>query len=278
MCVCGAQGDRLVVLRFFEALAFVLQHGAVPADGPWRPAAFDWGPRPVRGMCGCVGAGEGECIIGRGCVVQLPDALLASLLPVPAETMDEGIKAIVQLIDSVYDDVAVNGCSSTAKLATANESTRVYMARHVPLVQALVTVLCGTLSTDTRSNAALSLSVLVDAPGAVLTLVGCLVRGGVPVVRLLADICRTDDGVETACLRRYWYVRVGTGVYSARVGRAVCVVFFCSAEILVTLAWKAPDNVALHKEGVASVMRGCATDCYGPLRRAAAMVLEYLGC
>ncbi len=111
---------------------------------------------------------------------------------------------------SDYDDIAVNGCASVAKLAGSCSSTAVRMASSVPLLQALLNVLAGFLSLDTVTNAALALSVLTEEPvGQVNLATQCAGKDGVPVGKLLADKAAFPaDGAESEyqvlCFRRYW--------------------------------------------------------------------------
>lgn len=176
------RGDRLVVLRFFDALSRALMHGAAASDEDFSPAMFDWTPRP------------------------LPDSFLAALLPVPTSTLEAGVVALVDLVKSEFDDVAVNGCSSVAKLATASEATALHLAQSPLLLQALVDVVAaGLLSMDTLTNAALALSELSTQPlGQGVLAAKC---GGAALVAMLASkasiLASDDEDVDVACFKRY---------------------------------------------------------------------------
>jgi hypothetical protein len=222
-CVCcfvsGGQGDRLVVLRFFDALSRALANGSAACDGDFTPAMFDWAPRPVgvfpASLCflllhpcrAHVWQVFGTChFCSFPFPVQLPEAFLASLLPRPAESLEAGVTSLVQLVTSQYDDVAVNGCSSVAKLAAANESTSLHLATSVPLLQSLVGVVAGDLSLDTLTNAALALAELTSQPAGQEALVTKC--DGPKVVGLLVDKCSIpvdeEEDVDVVCFKRYW--------------------------------------------------------------------------
>ena len=108
---------------------------------------------------------------------QLPEDVLAKL-PVPsADAIAAGLAAMVGMVSSPYDDVAVNGCASVAKLAAASERTRFSMAQSRELISALQAVALGdtgNLSTDTRTNAALALSELLVLPVGQLNFLECV--------------------------------------------------------------------------------------------------------
>lgn len=142
--------------------------------------------------------------------LQLPEAFLASLLPRPTESLEAGVASLVQLVSSQYDDVAVNGCSSVAKLAAANESTCLHLATSVPLLQSLVGVVAGDLSLDTLTNAALALAELTSQPAGQEALASKC--DGPKVVDLLVSKCSIpvdeEEDVDVVCFKRYWCVPV----------------------------------------------------------------------
>ncbi len=115
--------------------------------------------------------------------------------------------ALVDLVKSEFDDVAVNGCSSVAKLATASEATALHLAQSPLLLQALVDVVAaGLLSMDTLTNAALALSELSTQPlGQGVLAAKC---GGAALVAMLASkasiLASDDEDVDVACFKRYW--------------------------------------------------------------------------
>ena len=86
-------------------------------------------------------------------------------LPVPSvDAVAAGISSMTSMVASQYDDVAVNGCASVAKLAAASERTRFSMAQSRELISALEAVAFGDaykMSMDTRTNAVLALSELL---------------------------------------------------------------------------------------------------------------------
>jgi hypothetical protein len=139
---------------------------------------------------------------------QLPASF--AVAPPPSESIAAGIRAMVDMVASPYDDVAVNGCASVAKLAASCSSTSLRMASSVALLQALVDVVSGFLSLDTVTNAALALAVLTEEPiGQTLLATQCTTKDGVPVAKVLADKAAFPaDGVEAEyqvlCFRRYW--------------------------------------------------------------------------
>lgn len=134
------RGDRIFVTRFFEFLKAAFA-GKKPV---FNVAEFDWQPR------------------------ELPPDILARL-PIPShEDVAAGIASMRSMVLSRYDDVAVNGCSSVAKLAAASSRTQLNFARSRLVVDvfAVAAALFGLLSMDTRSNAALAMSVLMQCPDA----------------------------------------------------------------------------------------------------------------
>ncbi len=144
---------------------------------------------------------------------QLPEDIL-SKLPTPSEeAVASGIESMISMVTSMYDDVAVNGCASVAKLAAASSKTRENMAASSALVIALlnvVTGMSGQLSVDTRTNAALALAELVDEPvGQRNLLEGD--AGSVGLASLLT-LCKPTvaqtlgvQDYEALCFRTYWY-------------------------------------------------------------------------
>lgn len=119
-----------------------------------------------------------NCICG-----QLPEDVLAKL-PVPSpEAVANGLSSMTSMVRTPYDDVAVNGCASVAKLAAASERTRLSMAESRELVVALKDVVfgdTGNLTMDTRTNAALALSELLVLPVGQLNFLECSGEPGEP--------------------------------------------------------------------------------------------------
>ena len=153
--VMRERGDRILVTRFFEFLAGALRccHDAKARDAvvdgynrDFTVDMFDWAPR------------------------RLPPDVLEALPQPSAEDIESGISSMVSLAGSMYDDVAVNGCASVAKLAAASDLTRRSMANSKDMIQTLLRVVTNcteppdvqALSLDTRSNAAVALAELVQ--------------------------------------------------------------------------------------------------------------------
>ena len=154
--VMRERGDRILVTRFFELLSGALccchdvEACAAVVSAYVRAFTvdmFDWAPH------------------------RLPPAVLEALPEPSAEAVASGIAAMVSMAGSPYDDVAVNGCASVAKLVAASDRTRRNMASSAALVQTLLHVVCTdgdatitapSMSIDTRSNAALALAELMQ--------------------------------------------------------------------------------------------------------------------
>ena len=144
---------------------------------------------------------------------QLPESFTLALAPPSKESIDSGIRTMIEMVSSCYDDVAVNGCASVAKLAAGSESTKFNMANHRDLVSALFNVVVGDLSLDTITNAALALADLTSEPVGQATLVSIGSKHGESPLTLLAEKARfpahSDDRLyEVLSFRRFWYVTV----------------------------------------------------------------------
>ena len=131
--------------------------------------------------------------------------------------MSSSIELSFRFTQHRYDDVAVNGSASVAKLAAASHRTRFNMASSRDLVLALLNVTLGTdgpLSVDTRSNAALALSVLMQEPTGQRNLLSVAkIADDDSRLRVLLSLCKSTVAQtlgclehESLCLRMYWYV------------------------------------------------------------------------
>lgn len=200
--VMRERGDRILVTRLFEFLSAVLKccddkdaSAAVVAgyDRDFNVNMFDWAPR------------------------SLPPDVLAALPQPSAQAVASGIVTFVCMIGSMYDDVAVNGCASVAKLAAASSRTCDSMAGSPALVRILFQVLCGVavdedghenkreyMSVDTRSNAAVALAEIVaNSTGRDGVKNACDVLATSPLsLQTLGDLCMAAiDGIDAyACV------------------------------------------------------------------------------
>ena len=117
---------------------------------------------------------------------------------------------MTEMVSSRFDDVAVNGCASVAKLAAASNKTRYNMAASSFLVSALLHAVIGDtpLSLDTRTNAAVALSELTVESGGQVNLLAAAVDDEGKFLKLLA-LGRVAESHETETatmfLRAYWY-------------------------------------------------------------------------
>lgn len=168
---------------------------------------------------------------------QLPEEVL-SRLPKPSdEAVRAGLQSITEMVSSMYDDVSVNGCASVARLASASSITRASMAACLELVACLLNVVLGIpadawsgpgvvanlenaaapwdpqYSFDTRTNAAMALSVLTEVTAGQHSVLACRAGTG----HALLELCRlavsaVREGApavaefEIAYLQAYWYV------------------------------------------------------------------------
>ena len=205
--VMRERGDRIFATRSFEFLSSALQHCSDEAaratvlskyETGFTPDMFDWSSPP------------------------LPPDVLQSLPEPSAEAKAAGIASMVSMVGSTYDDVAVNGCASVAKLAAASTRTRESMAGSPELVQTLLQVvsgvrvragatddeetLCMRLSVDTRSNAALALAELaLDPSGHGVNNVMAAFTVSPACLQAIASICTKGvdgtPGYAVLCLR-----------------------------------------------------------------------------
>lgn len=137
--VMRERGDRILVTRGFEFLSNVITGQIAIEDLVFSPDMFDWGPK------------------------KLPDEILATLPKPSEEAIKSGIDSMVSLVATPYDDVCINGCASVAKLCSTNVSTKNNLATSRALVEALIQVVFGFYSLDTRTLAAMALSVLTES-------------------------------------------------------------------------------------------------------------------
>jgi len=176
------RGERLMVVRFFDLVVSALTRKDVPAE-PFNPTVFDWAPHKI------------------------PESFMKSI-PMPnPDSVDAGIKAVADMAGSRYDDVAVNGCASVAKLAAASDFTKRAMACHKLLMETLVNVIGGDQSMDTKTNAMMALSQLVEEVEGQRVLVSCNYRERSAVdwiaYVLTIDAEENEDQFEQWCLQRY---------------------------------------------------------------------------
>jgi hypothetical protein len=94
---------------------------------------------------------------------KLSDEILATFPKSSAKDIKAFIKTIILIIKSRRDDVSINGCVSVAKFATQSDAMRDDMAKSRKMVKALSRVVFGSYSIDTRTMAALALSVLANS-------------------------------------------------------------------------------------------------------------------
>jgi hypothetical protein len=171
-----------------------------------------------------------------------------AVAPPSAELIAAGIKAMVDMVSSPYDDIAVNGCASVAKLASSCGATALRMASSVSLLQALLTVLLGDQSLDTLTNAALALSVLTGEPVGQSRLVQCVLQGGVHPVTVLLEKCNMpaeehDVEYRVLSLRQHAYVQpvvVTQFDGCVHMWGVLCVCARCVSEAGVAVGWARP--------------------------------------
>ena len=157
---------------------------------------------------------------------KLPEEILARL-PVPsAEAVRDGIASMVSMVSSPYDDIAVNGCASVAKLAAASDRTRRTMAESRDLVEALLQVIIGRqfgvascrFSLDTLTNAALALSELtIESAGQANLLAAAESNKGCAKMLAFCNAAEihADEEHTVKFLRAYWCVLFGYFFHTA---------------------------------------------------------------
>jgi hypothetical protein len=137
--VMRERGDRILVTRGFEFLSNVITGQIAIEDLVFSPDMFDWAPK------------------------KLPDEILATLPKPSEEAIKSGIDSMVSLVATPYDDVCINGCATVAKLCSTNVSTKDNLATSQALIEVLIQVVFGSYSLDTRTLAAMALSVLTES-------------------------------------------------------------------------------------------------------------------
>ena len=138
------RGDRILVTRLFEYLSSVITGKVSIEDLVFSPEMFDWGPK------------------------KLSDEILATV-PMPSEeAIKSGVDSMISMVATPYDDVCVNGCASVAKLCNANPITNNRLAKSQELIKGLIHAVFGPYSLDTRTLAAMALSVLTLSENFVL--------------------------------------------------------------------------------------------------------------
>ena len=115
----------------------------------------------------------------------------------------------MDMVTSGFDDVAVNGCASVARLAIGSDTTRYQLAAHAGLVGALLLVVVGDLSVDTVTTAAVALAELTSEPVGQTNLTLCGNKASACPLALLAERATVPaesdtTGYQLLCLRRYW--------------------------------------------------------------------------
>lgn len=76
----------------------------------------------------------------------------------PPEPSPNSSRCLIDILSSPYEDVAINGCTALVKVIASSSSMTRFCS--VDLMAALLGVLTGNFSIDTKSNAALALSLL----------------------------------------------------------------------------------------------------------------------
>ena len=137
--VMRERGDRILVTRGFEYLSNVITGQIAIKDLEFSPDMFDWAPK------------------------KLPDEILAGLPKPSKEAIQNGIDSMISMVTTSYDDVCINGCASVAKLCSTNVYTKNNLATSQALIEALIQVVFGSYSLDTRTLAAMALSVLTES-------------------------------------------------------------------------------------------------------------------
>ena len=244
--VMRERGDRIVVTRFFEFLSSALRCCGSKSESDaivegyerdFNVDMFDWAPR------------------------RLPPEVLETLPKPSAEALASGIAAMVSMAGSVYDDVAVNGCASVAKLAAASDNTRESMADSADLIRTLIQVVVnvnGCASVDTRSNAALALAELVlDGPGRGVSNVVDAFTASPESLHALAGLCTdgivTSDAYSTLCVRTDC-VRILACVASAGA-------FLPVAQSVARALDEATMTYGPLRTAVTKLAMHCSTDC-----------------
>lgn len=113
------------------------------------------------------------------------------------------VQALLRFVSSPYDDVAINGCLAVARIVNQNQAT---LASRT-LIDALFKVVCGKLSVDTRTLAALALANSCSNGSATTSILleilpDCLTS--------LLQVLRSIDclNYEWHFLKRYWYASI----------------------------------------------------------------------
>ena len=145
---------------------------------------------------------------------QLAEDILSRLPQPSGDAIKSGISSMICMVASPYDDVALKGCASVAKLAAASRTTRVNIAAANSLLGALLNVIAGNLSIETRTAAAAALAELTQEETAqryLAALAGDVAT--VAAILSLFEVCNPTataaaaigaEEYEILCLQTYW--------------------------------------------------------------------------
>lgn len=152
----------------------------------------------------------------------------ASFCPSDAD-VEQSIKSMVHMASSIYDDVAINACSSIASLATNSTTTSANFAMSHRLIDVLFAKLFGRYSVATKSMAVCALNVLftntrvlysevivVNRVDQVLTLIPTPETDTVNVLELLTQMSTIDSLFELLGDARILHYEIYYLVYYCR--------------------------------------------------------------